>query len=132
MLRRLFVIRGPLFTVALFGSAACVLQAQTTPATSLLVLAKRDSSLAIVDPTSLKVVARVPAGPDPHEVVASLDGKFAFVSNYGFGTYNTLSVVDLVGQEPLLPIDLGALHGPHGLAFAAGKVYFTAEVNKVI
>ena len=29
-------------------------------------------------------------------------------------------------------MDLGALRGPHGLAFAAGKVYFTAEVNKVI
>ena len=65
-------------------------------------------------------------------MVASLDGRFAFISNYGFGAYNTLSIVDLVGQEPLLPIDLGALHGPHGLAFAAGKVYFTAEVNKVI
>jgi len=132
MLRRLFVIRGPLFTLALFGSAACMLQAQTTPATSLLVLAKRDSSLAIVDPTSLKVVARVPAGPDPHEVVASEDGKFAFISNYGFGAYNTLSMVDLVAQRALPAIDLGALRGPHGLMFAAGKVYFTAEVNKVI
>ena len=132
MLRRLLVMRAALFTVALLGSAACLLEAQATPATSLLVLAKRDSSLAIVDPTTLKVVARVPAGPDPHEVVASLDGRFAFISNYGFGAYNTLSMVDLVGQEPLLPIDLGALHGPHGLAFAAGKVYFTAETNKVI
>jgi len=132
MLRRLLIMRGALFTVALFGSAACILQAQTTPATSLLVLAKRDSSLAIVDPTTLKVVARVPAGPDPHEVVASLDGRFAFISNYGFGAYNTLSVVDLVAQKVLPPIDLGALRGPHGLMFAAGKVYFTAEVNKVI
>jgi len=29
-------------------------------------------------------------------------------------------------------VDLGALRGPHGLAFADGKVYFTAEINKVI
>jgi YVTN family beta-propeller protein len=132
MLRRLPVMRAALVTVALLGGAACLLKAQATPATSLLVLAKRDSSLAIVDPTTLKVVARVPAGPDPHEVVASLDGKFAFVSNYGFGAYNTLSVVDLAAQMALPPIDLGALHGPHGLTFAAGKVYFTAEVNKVV
>jgi YVTN family beta-propeller protein len=132
MLKRSLVMRVALFTVVLFGRAACLLEAQATPATSLLVLAKRDSSLAIVDPASLKVVARVPAGPDPHEVVASLDGKFAFVSNYGFGAYNTLSVVDLVAQKALPPVDLGALRGPHGLAFAAGKVYFTAEVNKVI
>jgi YVTN family beta-propeller protein len=132
MLRKLTVMRAALFSVALLGGAACLLVAQATPKTSLLVLAKRDSSLAIVDPTSLKVVARVPAGPDPHEVIASSDGKFAFISNYGFGAYSTLSVVDLVAQKALPPIDLGALHGPHGLTFAAGKVYFTAEVNKVI
>jgi YVTN family beta-propeller protein len=132
MQQRLSVMRGALFTVALLGSAACLLEAQATPATSLLVLAKRDTSLAIVDPTSLKVIARVPAGPDPHEVVASSDGKFAYISNYGFGAYNTLSVVDLVAQKALPPVDLGALRGPHGLMFAAGKVYFTAEVNKAI
>jgi YVTN family beta-propeller protein len=132
MQRRLPIMRAALFTVALLGGAASLLEAQATPATSLLVLAKRDTSLAIVDPTSLKVVARVPAGPDPHEVVASSDGKFAYISNYGFGAYNTLSVVDLVAQKALPPIDLGALHGPHGLMFAAGKVYFTAEVNKAI
>src|SRR6516165_10063592 len=132
MLRRSLVIQAVLLSVALLSGAACILKAQATPAASLLVLAKRDSSLAIVDPTSLKVVARVPAGPDPHEVVASEDGKFAFISNYGFGAYNTLSMVDLVAQRALPAIDLGALRGPHGLMFAAGKVYFTAEVNKVI
>jgi YVTN family beta-propeller protein len=112
--------------------SAGILFAQSTPSPALLVLAKRDSSLAIVDPATLKVVARVPAGPDPHEVVASTDGKFAYVSNYGFGSYNTISVIDLVAQKTLPPIDLGVLHGPHGLDFAGGKLYFTAEANKVI
>jgi YVTN family beta-propeller protein len=112
--------------------SAIPLAAQTTPSTALLVLSKRDQTLAIVDPVSLLVVATVPSGPDPHEVVASTDGKAAFISNYGGGEYNTISVVDLVAQKPLARIDLGALHGPHGLAFAGGKVYFTAEINKVI
>jgi YVTN family beta-propeller protein len=121
---------------ALIVMLACVgtgsLWAQSTPSTALLVLAKRDRSLAIVDPATLKVVGRVPAGPDPHEVIASPDGKVAYISNYGFGAYNTLSVADLVAQKPLPPIDLGVLHGPHGLWFGGGKVYFTAEANKVI
>jgi YVTN family beta-propeller protein len=43
-----------------------------------------------------------------------------------------LTVVDLVGQRSLGVIDLGALRGPHGLAFAAGKVWFTAEAAKAI
>jgi YVTN family beta-propeller protein len=106
--------------------------AQSTPSNSLLALAKRDSTLAIVDPATLKVVAKVPCGPDPHEVIASPDGKLAYVSNHGGGAYNTISVIDLVAQKALAPIDLGVLHGPHGLTFAGGKLYFTAEANKVI
>jgi YVTN family beta-propeller protein len=106
--------------------------AQSTPTSSLLALAKRDSTLAIVDPATLKVVAKVPCGPDPHEVIVSPDGKLAYVSNYGGGAYNTISVIDLVAQKALAPIDLGVLHGPHGLTFADGKLYFTAEANKVI
>jgi YVTN family beta-propeller protein len=104
---------------------------QSTPSPALLVLAKRDRSLAIVDPKTLKVVARVPSGPDPHEVIASPDGKLAYISNYGGGAYNTISVADLVGQKSHPAIDLGAMRGPHGLWFAGGKLYFTAEANKV-
>jgi len=101
-------------------------------ASSLLVLSKSDTTLSIVDPVTLKVLAKMPSGPDPHEVVASADGKFAYVSNYGGGAYNTITVVDLVARKTLAPIDLGALRGPHGLMFAGGKVWFTAEAAKVI
>jgi len=105
--------------------------AQSTPSPALLVLAKRDKTLAIVDPATLKLLAKIPAGNDPHEVIASADGKSAYISNYGGGAYNTISVADLVAQKAMPSIDLGALRGPHGLAYAGGKVYFTAEANKV-
>jgi YVTN family beta-propeller protein len=105
---------------------------ESTPSPALLVLSKTDNTLAIVDPVSLKVIARMPSGPDPHEVVASTDGKFAYISNYGGGRYNTITVVDLVEQKTLPAIDLGALRGPHGLMFVGGKVWFTAEAAKVI
>jgi len=115
------------------GLLACALvRAESTPSTALLVLAKSDHTLAIVDPASLKVIARMPSGPDPHEVVASADGKFAYISNYGGGRYNTITVIDLVEQKALAPVDLGALRGPHGLMFVGGKVWFTAEAAKVI
>ncbi len=89
--------------------------AEDTPTTALLVLSKHDQTLAIVDPSSLKVIARVPVGKDPHEVIASTDGKVAYVSNYGSGAFHTLAVVDLIAQKALPSIDLGALRGPHGL-----------------
>jgi len=105
-----------------------------TPSPTLLVLEKNDKSLAIVDPGTLKVLGRVPAGEDPHEVVASDDGKFAYISNYGaFQTpQNTISIADLSTQKALPVVDLGALRAPHGLEFVKGKVYFTAEGSKVI
>lgn len=99
---------------------------------TLLVLSKKAHTLAIVDPTSLQVLATVPVGNDPHEVTASADGSTAFVSNYGFGAYNTLAVVDLIHRAALPAIDLGALRGPHGLTFVDGKVWFTAEQAKSI
>jgi YVTN family beta-propeller protein len=109
-----------------------VLRAAETPTNALLVLSKSDHTLAIIDPSSLQVVAKIPVGNDPHEVIASTDGKTAYVSNYGSGAYNTLAVVDLVAQKPLPQIDLGALRGPHGLTFVGGKTWFTAEAAKAI
>jgi len=48
----------------------------------LLVLNKEDLTLMTVDPQTLKVTGKYPAGPNPHEVIASADGKTAYISNY--------------------------------------------------
>jgi YVTN family beta-propeller protein len=77
----------------------------------------------------------VPSGGAPHEIVSSTDGKFAYITNYAsqqLGLLKTITVVDVVGQKTVGPVDLGALRAPHGIAFADGKVYFTAEGSKVI
>lgn len=105
-----------------------------TPSTTLLVLSKSGHTVSIVDPATLQILALIPSGPDPHEIIASDDGKLAYISNYGGpdSTLNTISVVDLVGRKALPAIDLGALHSAHGLDFAGGKLYFTVETNKVI
>jgi YVTN family beta-propeller protein len=49
-----------------------------TPSPALLVLNKGPNEMAIVDPSAMKVVARVPVGEGPHEVAT--DGKLAFVA----------------------------------------------------
>jgi YVTN family beta-propeller protein len=104
----------------------------STPQKALLALSKRNHTLAIVDPAALQVISRVQVGADPHEVIASADGKMAYVSIYGGGRYHALSVVDLVAQKALPDIDTGALNGPHGLVFVGGKVWFTAEAAKAV
>ena len=54
------------------------------------------------------------------------------MSNYGGGAYNSLNRIDLITGKALPSIDLGPLRGPHGLAYADGKVWFTAEGAKAI
>jgi YVTN family beta-propeller protein len=121
------------FLLAMFVSSfALGAAAQPTPPTALLVLSKQDHTLAIVDPATLHVLARIPVGEDPHEVIASSDGRTAYVSNYGFGRFHTLTVIDLLGQKQKAVIDLGALRGPHGLDFVQDKLWFTAEAAKAI
>ncbi len=132
MLPRAFLSLAVVATLPLSAQQPSSARPAPTRLHSLLVLSKKNHTLAIVDPTSLKVLATVPVGNDPHEVIASADGSTAFVSNYGFGAYNTLAVVDLIHQSALPAIDLGALRGPHGLTFVDGKVWFTAEQAKAI
>jgi len=105
-----------------------------SPTPALLVLEKSDNALAIVDPSTFKIIGRVPSGPDPHEIAVSSNGQLAYISNYGgLGSeLNTISVVDVAAQKKIAPISLGALHSPHGLWYCGDKLYFTAETNKVI
>jgi YVTN family beta-propeller protein len=119
---------------ALFILPVVALAAESTPNPALLVLNKEDASLAMVDPASGQVVARVATGEGPHELAVSGDGKLAFASNYGSAAApgHTISVIDLSTQKELRRVDLGPLRRPHGLWFVGGKLYFTAEVNRLV
>ncbi|MBL8166862.1 MAG: YncE family protein [Acidobacteria bacterium] len=112
----------------------CLVKAAPLDSSYLLVLNKAENTLAIVDPQSYEVLAKVPTGEGPHEVIASADGKLAFVANYGTAQVlgSSLSVIDLAAKKELRRVDLGALRRPHGIAVANGKVYFTCEVNRVV
>ena len=68
-----------------FSAADCAGQQR-----SLLALSKADHVLAIIDPVTLKTIARVPVGPDPHEIISSSDGKTAYVSNMGGGSLHEM------------------------------------------
>jgi len=91
-----------LFVLALGGGAP----AEETPSPALLVLNKghrgstKPSELAIVDPVSGRVVARIPTGIESHEVAVTPDGKLAVVTNTGpySDPGHTLSVIDLKAQ----------------------------------
>ena len=117
------------FVLAAVVSAVPVVATQPHP--TLLILNKTDATLALVDPATNAVVAKVPTGDAPHEVTVSTDGKYAFVSNYGART-PTISIIDLAARQELRRIAVSPLARPHGLAFYDGKLYFTSETNQVV
>ena len=100
----------------------------------LVVLNKEDATLVTVDPATGKILGTVPTGEGPHEVAVSDDGRTAFVGNYGGaqGPGNTISVIDLAAMKELRRFDTRPLVRPHGVCFRDGKVYFTAEAQRLV
>ena len=105
-----------------------------TPSPALLVVHQGENTLSIVDPSTRKVMGRVPTVDHGHSVAVSGDGKTAYVVNFSEGGRpgNSVSVVDLAARKEVRRIDLGPLTYPHGMFVAGGKVYFTAQGSKAI
>jgi YVTN family beta-propeller protein len=108
----------------------------------LLVAEKGQQSLAIVDPVSGKVLASIPeGGVTGHEVIASPDGRLAFVPIYGNsgvgkpGTDGrTLTVIDIASQKVVNIVDFGHGVRPHCplIGPTDGLLYVTTELNQTV
>jgi len=108
----------------------------------LLVAQKGEQSLAIVDPSSGTVLASVPeGGTTGHEVIASPDGRLAYVPIYGDsgvgkpGTNGTsLVVIDIAAQKIVGSLDFGHGVRPHMPIFGPkdGLLYVTTELDHSI
>ncbi len=102
-------------------------------AADVLAVADRGgTSIRLLDPATMQVVATVGVGLDPHEIAIGADGRYAYVSNYGGSYGNTLSVVDLQTRTKVKDISISPLVGPHGILWAAGKIWFTTERSRAI
>jgi YVTN family beta-propeller protein len=133
---------------ALFVAVVCSLQlplgalAANLSAGLLLVANKGDETLSIVDPIAESQVATVKEdGRTGHEVVASPDGKRAFVPIYGSsgvgqkGTDGQLiRVIDLGTRSIVGTIDFGKGVRPHKPVFGPrnGLLYVTTELDRSV
>ena len=114
-----------------------------TSSTGLLLVAnKGDRNLGLIDPDSGQQVATITeGGVTGHEVVASPDGRRAFVPIYGDsgvglpGTDGrTMDVIDLIGHKAIQSIDFGRGVRPHCAVFGPkdGLLYVTTELDKAV
>jgi len=118
--------------IVLFVYFPLTAESQAAHGKILLALSKTDRTLSMVDPVNFKILSQIPVGSDPHEVIASSDGRTAFVTIYGGGSLHEMDVIDLVNKKSLAAFDTRPLYGPHGLVFAGGKVWFTTEGSKSV
>jgi len=108
----------------------------------LLVANKGDRALSLIDPVAKKEIARVPENDTTgHEVIASPDGKFAYVPIYGDsgvgkpgsdGTH--MIVVDLASRKVVGNVDFGKGVRPHcpQIGPKDGLIYVSTELNRTI
>jgi DNA-binding beta-propeller fold protein YncE len=90
---------------ALLGAILIIpnLAAAQTPSPALVVSVREDSTLAIIDPVSKRIVGRVPTAGKSHEVAVSTDGKLAFAGNRA-PQGDSISVIDLAAPEGNPPL----------------------------
>jgi YVTN family beta-propeller protein len=104
----------------------------------LLVANQGDHTLLIIDPQSRKTLAIAGVDINGHEVIASPDGKYAYVPIYGNsgvgkpGTDgSTVQVIDISTGRAVHIIDLGKAARPHCAKFGPdGLLYVSAELTK--
>ncbi|KGO88184.1 hypothetical protein Q765_03845 [Flavobacterium rivuli WB 3.3-2 = DSM 21788] len=124
MLKITFIFIAIVFT----GNLNCFAQLKRT----LLATSKTNHTLSIINPATLKIIAVVPVGPNPHEVVVSPNGLKAFVSNPGNSDLHEINVIDLQHNKALPNIDTAPFLGPHGMAYLENKLWFTAQGSKSV
>jgi YVTN family beta-propeller protein len=120
--------------------SAGFVSAQSQP--MLLVANQRSQDLSLIDLKAAKQVAAVPVeGVTGHEVVASPDGKTAYVPIYGNagvgkpGTDgSTMSVIDLASRKVVHTVDFGHGVRPHCAIYDknSGMLYVTTELDKTV
>lgn len=111
------------------------------PTGVLLVANKGDQTLGIIDPVAGKQVATVKqSGVTGHEVIASPDGRFAYVPIYGDAGVGrpgsdgrAVDVIDIAARERVATIDLGRAERPHCPMFGPdGRLYVSTEVTNTV
>src|SRR5215469_8463774 len=133
-----------LLPLALVAGVALVSEFSANAASRgvLLVANKGDQTLGIIDPESGKQVATVPeGGVTGHEVIASPNGRFAYVpiyGNSGVGKPGTdgsnMIAIDLAQRKVVGNVDFGRGVRPHCPQFGPknGLLYVTTELDKTV
>jgi len=132
-----------LYRTILFAAVLVPFLGSSRPPNATLIVAnKGDNSMGIIDPELGRQVAAVPeGGVTGHELIASADGRTAYVpiyGNSGVGKPGTdgsnMVVIDLASRKVTGNVDFGKGVRPHCAMFGPrnGLLYVTTELNNTV
>jgi YVTN family beta-propeller protein len=129
-------------TLVCLPYAGLSLGAADAPGPYLLVANQGDRTMSIIDPATEKQIAAVPVGGiTGHEVIASPDGRIAYVPIYGNsgvakpGTDGqSMAVIDIASRKVINTVDFGHGVRPHCPIYdpVSKMLYVTTELDKSI
>lgn len=129
-------MRAALPALVLLAICAVAAPAQTAgPSGTLVVTNKGAATATILDVASGRILATLPTGEGPHEVVLTADGRIAVVTDYGARTAgSTLTVIDVPGLRVARTISLAPYTRPHGIVVLPGDslVAVTSETSRQV
>lgn len=110
---------------------AALLTLITAQAQTIVVGHKNSDTAGFYDSATGKILATVPTGHKPHEIVLSADGSKLFVANYGLTRWtdperggNSITVIDVKKRQVAGTISLGEYYRPHGIERGpSGRIY---------
>ena len=108
--------------------------AVASPKEILLVLNKAEDTVSLIDTGSGEEIKRVATGHGPNEVMVSVKGTTAVISNMGNQRPDkTLTVLTMPEGSVERTIDLGEYQRPHGMAFLDDtKIVLTTHMPEAI
>jgi YVTN family beta-propeller protein len=97
----------------------------------LLVVSKQEHSLQSFDAASYAKQFGVTVSGEPHLVIVSADGRFAYVADYS-GSTSVLSIIDL--DQKLVAATVNFMLKAHGLAVTrdGARLFATAEASRAV
>ncbi|HEU4507087.1 MAG TPA: beta-propeller fold lactonase family protein [Pyrinomonadaceae bacterium] len=89
----------------------------------------KNGGVTVIEAATLRVAAKIPTGPGPHDIVISSDNRFAFVSNRESAT---VSIIDIRKLEKLDDVKVGP--GPVSLALSdlSKALYVASETDGTV
>jgi DNA-binding beta-propeller fold protein YncE len=107
---------------------------------NLIVTAKTAHKVHFLDAETLAMTATIDMPGSTHEIALSLDGRTAYASVYGDGTFakrvnpdRRIVVIDLPSKSLTRVIDLGEVYAPHGVMIdGSGTVWSSGELGNAV